>query len=117
MSRTRRCPRRHLLKHQPPDACSRWQGPRHREPRRSCVMTARDLSPFGGMIATLTKKWWIFLVQGILMILLAVLAFTQPTLLISAIGAYVAIDGAGKLFSAFGEQNSDQSRWPALLIG
>jgi uncharacterized membrane protein HdeD (DUF308 family) len=80
-------------------------------------MNARDLSPFGGMIGTLTKKWWIFLVQGILMILLAILAFSQPALLISAIGAYVAIDGAVKLFSAFGGQTSDQSRWLALFIG
>jgi uncharacterized membrane protein HdeD (DUF308 family) len=80
-------------------------------------MDAGTLSPFSGMIGTLTKKWWIFLVQGILMILLAVLAFTQPALLISAIGAYIAIDGAAKLFSAFGSQSADQGRWVGVFIG
>lgn len=80
-------------------------------------MNAATLSPFGGIIATLTKKWWVFLVQGIAMILLAILAFTQPSLLISAIGAYIAIDGGLKFFSGFGPQPEDQGRWPALIIG
>jgi uncharacterized membrane protein HdeD (DUF308 family) len=80
-------------------------------------MNAAAGSPFGGIIATLTKKWWVFLVQGIVMILLAILAFSQPALLISFIGAYIAIDGGLKLFSGFGPQPGDQSRWPALIVG
>lgn len=80
-------------------------------------MDAAALSPFGGIIASLTKKWWVFLVQGIVMILLAILAFSQPALLISFIGAYIAIDGGLKLFSALGPQPADQSRWPAIVIG
>lgn len=51
------------------------------------------------------------------MILLAYLAFSRPALLIGFIGAYALIDGALKLFSGFGSQPSDQSRWPALVIG
>ena len=80
-------------------------------------MNAAAGSPFGGIIATLTKKWWVFLVQGIVMILLAILAFSQPALLISFIGAYIVIDGGLKFFSGFGPQPADQSRWPALIIG
>lgn len=80
-------------------------------------MNAAAIGPFGGIVATLTKKWWVFLVQGIIMILLAILAFSQPALLISFIGAYIVIDGGLKFFSGFGPQPGDQSRWPALIIG
>ncbi len=76
-----------------------------------------ELSPTGGMLAELTKKWWVFLAQGILMIVLAFLAFTQPTTLIQLIGVYALFEGMLKLFSGFGPQPGDQSRWPALIIG
>lgn len=73
--------------------------------------------PIGGMAAALTKKWWVFLVQGIIMILLAFLAFSQPTTLIQFIGIYALFEGALKLFAGFGPRPGDQSRWPALIIG
>jgi uncharacterized membrane protein HdeD (DUF308 family) len=75
------------------------------------------MDPIGGMAAALTKKWWVFLVQGIVMLVIAWLAVTQPTALIQFIGAYAIIDGALKLVSGFGPQPGDQSRWPALIIG
>ena len=78
-------------------------------------MTASD--SIGAMLAPLTKKWWVFLAQGIVMIILAYLAFSQPDLLLRFIGAYAVIDGALKLFSGLSAQPNDQSRWPALIIG
>ena len=52
------------------------------------------MNPRGGMVAALASKWWVFLAQGIVMILLGVLAFSQPGTLIQFIGAYAVIDGA-----------------------
>src|SRR3954452_14440255 len=69
------------------------------------------------MLAALASRWWLFIVQGVFMIILAILVFTQPTLLISLIGAYAVVDGVLKIFSGLGEQPDDQSRWPALIIG
>jgi uncharacterized membrane protein HdeD (DUF308 family) len=73
--------------------------------------------PRGGMVAALARKWWVFLVQGIVMIALGFLAFSQPDLLIRFIGAYAIVDGVLKIFSGLGEQPDDRSRWPALIIG
>ena len=69
------------------------------------------------MLAALTEKWWVFLAQGVLMIILAVLAFTQPGTLITFIGIYALVEGVLKLFSGIGDQPDGQSRWPALIIG
>jgi uncharacterized membrane protein HdeD (DUF308 family) len=69
------------------------------------------------VVAALASKWWVFLVQGIVMIILAILAFTQPLTLITFIGAYAVVDGILKLFSGFGDQPDGQSRWPAIIIG
>jgi uncharacterized membrane protein HdeD (DUF308 family) len=76
-----------------------------------------QMQPLGSMVAELTKKWWVFLAQGIVMIALAYLAFTKPATLIQFIGIYILFEGATKLFSGFGPQPADQSRWPALIIG
>jgi uncharacterized membrane protein HdeD (DUF308 family) len=77
----------------------------------------QQLSPVGGMLAELTKKWWVFLVQGVIMIALAFLAFTQPTILIQIIGIYALFEGMSKIISGLTSQLGDQSRWPALIIG
>jgi uncharacterized membrane protein HdeD (DUF308 family) len=69
------------------------------------------------MIASLTNRWWVFLVQGVVMFVLAVLAFTQPATLIQFIGAYAVIDGVLKVFSGLSNQRDDQVRWSALIIG
>ena len=76
-----------------------------------------QMRPVGDMVSALTKKWWVFLVQGIVMIVLAYLAFVQPATLIQFVGFYALIDGALKFFSGFGPQPGDRSRWPALTIG
>jgi uncharacterized membrane protein HdeD (DUF308 family) len=69
------------------------------------------------MVAALANRWWVFLAQGVVMIALAVLAYVQPGTIITFLGAYAVIDGLLKLFSAFGEQPDDQSRWPAMIGG
>ena len=70
------------------------------------------------MLASLTSKWWLFLTQGIVMIVLAALAFTQPWTIIGFVGAYAVIDGILKLIAAFVRPSDDErSRLPALIIG
>src|SRR6185295_15502424 len=69
------------------------------------------------MLASLASRWWVFAVQGVFMIILAILVFTQPEMLITLIGAYAVVDGILKIFSGLGDQPDDQSRWPALIIG
>jgi len=69
------------------------------------------------MLAALASRWWVFAVQGVFMIILAILVFTQPSLLITLIGAYAVVDGVLRIFSGLGEQQDDQSRWPALIGG
>jgi uncharacterized membrane protein HdeD (DUF308 family) len=69
------------------------------------------------MVAALASKWWVFLVQGIVMILLGIAAITNPEILITLIGAYAIVEGILKVFSGFGDQPDGQSRWPALIIG
>jgi uncharacterized membrane protein HdeD (DUF308 family) len=81
------------------------------------AMQPTAINLLGAQIASLTKKWWVFLVQGLVMIGLAILAFTQPATLIRFIGAYALIDGALKMISGLGPQPANQSRWPALIIG
>jgi len=69
------------------------------------------------MVAALASRWWVFVVQGIVMILLAIAAINDPTILVTLLGAYAVVDGALKIFSGLGDQPDDQSRWPALIIG
>jgi uncharacterized membrane protein HdeD (DUF308 family) len=69
------------------------------------------------MVAALAEKWWVFLLQGVLMILLGIAAIVQPATLITFIGAYALIEGVLKIFSGLGDQPDGQSRWPALIIG
>ena len=69
------------------------------------------------MVAALASRWWLFVAQGIVMIILAILAFTNPATLITFIGAYAVVDGVLKIVSGIGDQPDGQSRWTALLIG
>jgi len=50
------------------------------------------------LIRILTERWWIWLLRGIVAILFAVLAFTQPGMTLATLvllyGAYVLVDGA-----------------------
>lgn len=68
------------------------------------------------MVAAMAGRWWAFLVQGFVMLVLAVLIVVQPQTLIFLIGAYAIIDGILKLISGLGDQPDGQSRWPALIL-
>jgi uncharacterized membrane protein HdeD (DUF308 family) len=50
------------------------------------------------LVRTLTERWWVWLLRGIVAILFAVLAFAQPGITLAALvllyGAYVLVDGA-----------------------
>ncbi|MCA9876912.1 MAG: DUF308 domain-containing protein [Thermomicrobiales bacterium] len=71
----------------------------------------------GGLAFEMSKKWWVLLLRGILLIIMGILSFTNIVFLITLIGAYMLIDGIGMLWSGFGEQPAGQSRWPLLLVG
>lgn len=70
------------------------------------------------MLLNLASKWWLFLTQGVVMIVLAVLALTQPWTIIGFVGAYAIIDGILKLIAAFNRPSEQAgNRLPALIIG
>jgi uncharacterized membrane protein HdeD (DUF308 family) len=71
----------------------------------------------GEMVAALSKKWWGFLAQGIIMIILGFLAVTRPETLITFIGLYAIVEGVQKFFSGFGEFPEGESRWLVWMIG
>lgn len=69
------------------------------------------------MVAALARRWWVFLAQGVVMIILALFTFAQPGILLLIIASYAIIDGALKIVSGIGDQPDGRSRWPALVIG
>lgn len=69
------------------------------------------------MIEAITNRWWMFLAQGVAMIILAVIAITQPGMFIQIIGAYAIIDGALKIVSSFNSKDKDENRWIPLVMG
>lgn len=68
------------------------------------------------MFTTSGNRWWSFLVQGVVMIAVALLVLVQPQTLIMLIGAYAVIDGILKIFAAMGNEDEGQSRILALVI-
>ncbi len=68
------------------------------------------------MFTTAGNRWWSFLVQGVVMIAIAILVLVQPSTLIMLIGAYAVIDGILKLVAAMGSEEGGQSRILALVI-
>jgi uncharacterized membrane protein HdeD (DUF308 family) len=68
------------------------------------------------MFTTAGNRWWSFLVQGVVMIAIAILVLVQPETLIMLIGAYAVIDGILKLVAALGGEEEGQSRIVALVI-
>jgi uncharacterized membrane protein HdeD (DUF308 family) len=57
------------------------------------------------LIRTLTERWWVWLLRGIVAILFAILAFTQPGMTLQTLvllyGAYVLVDGAFAVLAGF----------------
>jgi uncharacterized membrane protein HdeD (DUF308 family) len=71
----------------------------------------------GGLAFEMSKKWWVLLLRGILLLIIGILSFTNPLVWITFAGAYMLIDGIGMLWAGFGPQPTGQSRWPLLLVG
>lgn len=71
----------------------------------------------GGLAFEMSRKWWVLLLRGALLIIMGILAFTSALFLITLIGAYMLIDGISLLWASFGPQPTGQSRWPLLLVG
>jgi uncharacterized membrane protein HdeD (DUF308 family) len=69
------------------------------------------------MIEAVASRWWLFLAQGVAMLILAVVGFTQPGTIIKIIGAYLVIDGALKLVGAFTNKKDDPSRLMNIITG
>lgn len=69
------------------------------------------------MIETVTSRWWLFLAQGVAMLILAAVGFTNPGVIIQIIGAYAVIDGALKLVGAFTNKKEDSSRVMNIITG
>ena len=71
----------------------------------------------GGLAFEMSKKWWVLLLRGILLLVIGTFSFTNPLVWITFAGAYMLIDGIGMLWAGFGPQPTGQSRWPMLLVG
>jgi uncharacterized membrane protein HdeD (DUF308 family) len=71
----------------------------------------------GGLAFEMSKKWWVLLLRGILLLVIGIFSFTNPLVWITFAGAYMLIDGIGMLWAGFGPQPTGQSRWPMLLVG
>jgi uncharacterized membrane protein HdeD (DUF308 family) len=71
----------------------------------------------GGLAFEMSKKWWVLLLRGILLLIIGILSFTNPIIWITFAGAYMLIDGIGILWAGFGPQPTGQRRWPLLLVG
>lgn len=69
------------------------------------------------MIEAVTSRWWLFLAQGVAMLILAAVGFTQPGTIIKILGAYLVIDGALKLVGAFTNKKEDSSRLMNIISG
>ena len=69
------------------------------------------------MIEAVTSRWWLFLAQGVAMLILAAVGFTQPGTIIKILGAYLVIDGALKLVGAFTNKKEDSSRVMNIITG
>ena len=69
------------------------------------------------MIEAVTSRWWLFLAQGVAMLILAFVGITQPGTIIQILGAYFVIDGALKLVGAFTNKKEDSSRVMNIVTG
>lgn len=69
------------------------------------------------MVEAITSRWWMFLAQGVAMIILAIITISQPGMFIQIIGAYAIIDGALKIVSSLNNKDKDENRWIPLVTG
>lgn len=72
------------------------------------------MATLGSLLASYTRNWWVFLIQGILAVLFGILTFVYPLssllTLVMLYGAFVLADGIFALWGAF----SAKSWWLGL---
>jgi uncharacterized membrane protein HdeD (DUF308 family) len=81
------------------------------------VMPGRGALATSGLAFELSKKWWVLLLRGILLIIAGLLAFVSPVTWVIFVGVYMLFDGMSFLLAGFSDQPGGQSRWPLLIIG
>lgn len=73
------------------------------------------------MLQRLTKHWWLLLLRGIVSLLFAIIAFTNPVLafeaLILVLGVFLIVDGATAIYLGVRMRGYDDDWWATTLEG
>jgi uncharacterized membrane protein HdeD (DUF308 family) len=73
------------------------------------------------LLAAISSKWWIFLLNGLVAILFGIMAFVWPGITILSLvllfGIYCIADGITAIGASFAKGDSGRSWWQMLLIG
>lgn len=73
------------------------------------------------MLQRLTKFWWLIILRGVVSIIFAIIAFTNPTLAFEAIilvlGVFLLVDGATAVYLGARMRGHDDDWWAILLEG
>lgn len=74
------------------------------------------------MLSAISRRWWVFLLNGIAAILFGIMAFVWPGVtlltLVLLFGFYCMADGIAAIFASFARQeDTGRSWWQMLLLG
>lgn len=73
------------------------------------------------MLQRLTRFWWLIVLRGVVSVIFAIIAFTNPTLafeaLIFVLGVFLIADGATAIFLGIRMRGHDDDWWSILLEG
>lgn len=73
------------------------------------------------MLQRLTKFWWLIILRGLVSILFAIIAFTNPKLafeaLIILLGVFLIVDGATAVYLGIRMRGHDDDWWAILFEG
>lgn len=73
------------------------------------------------MLQRLTKFWWLIILRGVVSVIFAMIAFTNPTLafeaLILVLGIFLMVDGATAMYLGVRMRGHDDDWWAILLEG
>lgn len=73
------------------------------------------------MLQALTKNWWVVVLQGVLLILFAILLFAKPGLSALSLAiwfaALLAVDGLFTLITTLSNWKQEEERWLLVIYG
>lgn len=73
------------------------------------------------MLLELARRWWVFLVRGLLAILFGIFAFLMPGVtllsLVFIFGVYALIDGIASIVLGLAGRTESRSWWAMMLVG